>query len=68
MATIRDIALAAGVDKSTVSSVLNGKARQARISLAREAQVIEVVKRMNFRVNLAARATQRGPSDASHFS
>ena len=60
MATIRDIALAAGVDKSTVSCVLNGKARQARISLAREAQVIEVAKRMNFRVNLAARATRRG--------
>jgi len=60
VATIRDIALVAGVDKSTVSCVLNGKARQARISLAREAQVIEVAKQMNSRVNLAARATRRG--------
>lgn len=60
MATLRDIAEAAGVDKSTVSCVLSGKARQARISVAREAQVMDVARRMNFRVNSAARATRQG--------
>lgn len=62
--TLREIAEAVGVDKSTVSLVLSGKARKVRISPAREAQIIEVARQLHFRPNSAARATRSGAFDS----
>ncbi|MEN0020298.1 MAG: LacI family DNA-binding transcriptional regulator, partial [Planctomycetota bacterium] len=60
MASLEDIAAAVGVSKSTVSLVLNGKARKARISEKRIKEITEVANKMNFVPNAAARAIRRG--------
>lgn len=58
--TLEDIAEQTGVDKSTVSKILGGKARKARISRQREAYVMSVAEKLNFRPNAAARAMSEG--------
>ena len=58
--TLEDIAGQTGVDKSTVSKILSGKARAARISREREAYVLSVAEKLNFRPNAAARAMSEG--------
>jgi len=59
--TIRDVAERAGVGKVTVSYVLNGQSRSARISEATERRVIEAALELQYRPNALARmlATQR---------
>jgi LacI family transcriptional regulator len=58
--TMTELARAAGVNQSTVSLVLNGKARQARISEKRARQILELAEKLNYRPNLAARSTRMG--------
>ena len=43
MATIKDIARIANVSPSTVSFVLNGKAREMKVSSATEQRILEIV-------------------------
>lgn len=60
MASLEDIATEVGVSKSTVSLVLNGKARKARISERRIKEITEAADRLNFVPNAAARAIRKG--------
>lgn len=60
MASLEDIANEVGVSKSTVSLVLNGKARKARISEKRIKEITEAAARLNFVPNAAARAIRKG--------
>lgn len=60
MASLEDIAQDVGVSKSTVSLVLNGKARKARISERRIKEITEAAERLNFVPNAAARAIRKG--------
>ena len=43
MATIKDIARIANVSPSTVSFVLNGKAREMKVSPVTEQRILEIV-------------------------
>ncbi|MFN3729521.1 MAG: LacI family DNA-binding transcriptional regulator [Fimbriimonadaceae bacterium] len=61
--TINDVASRAGVGKVTVSYVLNGQSRLARISPETEQRVLDAAKELNYRPNalgrmLATRRTQ----------
>jgi len=56
MATLKDIAHAAEVSVFTVSTVLNGKAKQARISKKRAEEIFRIADRLNYRPHAAARA------------
>jgi LacI family transcriptional regulator len=58
--TIEQISKRAGVAKSTVSLVLSGKARKARISEAMIEHVSRAARELDFRPNSAARATVTG--------
>lgn len=53
--TIRDVAELAGVGKVTVSYVLNGQSRSARISESTEQKVLEAALALNYRPNALAR-------------
>lgn len=59
--TIRDVAELAGVGKVTVSYVLNGQSKTARISEATERKVLDAALSLQYRPNAVARmlATQR---------
>lgn len=56
MATLKDIAEAAEVSVFTVSTVLNGKAKKARISEKRAEEILRIADRLNYRPHAAARA------------
>ncbi|MBN1553985.1 MAG: LacI family DNA-binding transcriptional regulator [Phycisphaerae bacterium] len=61
MATLKDIALKAGVSVNTVSRVLNGKNREIWASSIRRADEIrKCAKELGFRPNAAARMMKRG--------
>jgi LacI family transcriptional regulator len=62
--TLAAIAQEVGVAVSTVSYVLNGKHRQARISAARVEQILAVARQHEYRPNAAAVAMRRGRFDA----
>jgi DNA-binding LacI/PurR family transcriptional regulator len=53
---LKDIAHAAGVDVSTVSTILAGKPKAAHFSEATRHRVHEVARRLNYQPNAAARA------------
>jgi len=53
--TLKDIALRAGVSKSTVSRVLNNKSERHRISQKTEQIVLEAARELNYRPNQLAR-------------
>lgn len=53
--TMRDVADLAGVGQVTVSYVINGRSREARISPETETRVLEAAKELNYRPNAAAR-------------
>jgi len=55
MATIREIAKAAGFSPSTVSIVLSGKADERKISENTKAKILDVAHQLGYRVNVAAR-------------
>ncbi|MDR1718899.1 MAG: LacI family transcriptional regulator [Dysgonamonadaceae bacterium] len=60
--SMQDIADAAGVARSTVSFVLNGKEKEGRISESIAQKVREVAKRMNYQFNAIARSLRTGRS------
>lgn len=55
MATIKDVAKAAGVSPTTVSLIINGKGKDGRISAETEARVYKVMKELNYTPNMSAR-------------
>lgn len=57
MATLLDIAKAAGVSKMTVSNALRGK---ANVSETTRRKIIQTAKALNYQTNLAARALSSG--------
>lgn len=59
---LADIARLAGVSKATVSSVLNGKADQYRISKKTQDKVFMVVREHNYQPNHSAASLRRGRS------
>jgi len=62
--TLAEIAQECGVAISTVSYVLRGKQREARISEARSEQILAVARRLDYRPNAAAVAMRRGRFNA----
>ena len=63
--TIKDVAEAAGVAVSTVSSTLNGKASQRRISPDTQQRVLDAVRRLGYQANPTARNMALGMVPAS---
>ncbi|EAR10662.1 catabolite repressor/activator [Reinekea blandensis] len=59
---IADIARLAGVSKATVSSVLNGKAEQYRISQKTQEKVFKVVREHDYQPNHSAASLRSGKS------
>lgn len=55
MATIKDVAKAAGVSATTVSLILNGKARERRISEGTAARVYTKMQELGYHPNMSAR-------------
>ncbi len=60
--TLKELAALCGLSSATVSDVLNGKARQKRISQATEARVMETARRHGYRANHLAACFRRGQS------
>ncbi len=67
MIRLKDIATAAGASPSTVSLILNGRAREMRISEALVETVRRVAKEMNYRPMAAARAVRSNRSGQIGF-
>jgi len=59
---LQDIASVAGVNVSTVSMVLNGRARERRISEKLEKKIIEVATQLNYKPNILAQSLRSGKS------
>lgn len=55
MAGIREVAELAGVSKSTVSIVINGKSEERKIPPATQEKVIKAMKELNYQINLSAK-------------
>ena len=55
MATIKDVAKLAGVSTATVSLVINGKAKEMKVAEKTRKKVLEAVKTLDYKPNLAAR-------------
>ncbi|THF77826.1 LacI family transcriptional regulator [Cohnella fermenti] len=55
MASIKEIAELANVSSSTVSIILNGKAKEFRISEATQAKVLKVVQELDYKPNISAK-------------
>ena len=76
--TINDVAQEAGVNKATVSLVLNGKWAKARISEGTRQRILDVATRLDYRPSFSARALATGRTfslglvcgdiDSPHFS
>jgi LacI family transcriptional regulator len=60
--SIKDIAREVGVSTTTVSFVLNGKAREKRISNDLKDRIILAAKQLNYRPNQVARGLRTGQS------
>ena len=60
--TLAEIARLAGVSRTTASYVINGKARERRISQTTVDQVMAVVQQHGYRVDAQAAALRRGAS------
>lgn len=58
--SIKDIALEVGVSTTTVSFVLNGKAKEKRISEELRDRILETAARLNYRPNQVARGLRTG--------
>lgn len=61
-AQLQDIANVAGVNVSTVSMVINGRARERRISEKLEKKILEVAKQLNYKPNVLAKSLRSGKS------
>jgi LacI family transcriptional regulator len=60
--SLKQVALAAGVSSSTVSLILNGKARKMRISESLEKKVIRISQKMGYHPNQLAISLRTGKS------
>src|SRR5258707_10245946 len=60
--SLKDIAKLAGVSPSTVSFVLNGKAKQMRISKALAEKITEIAKKEGYHPNQVAVSLRTGKS------
>ena len=60
--SIRDIGKELGISITTVSFILNGKAKEKRISEALTKKVLEFVKEVNFKPNMMAQGLRTGKS------
>lgn len=67
MVTIKDIACEAGVSHPTVSLVLNGKAKQSRISDEVARRICETAKRLGYARNELARSMVTGRNEVIAF-
>jgi LacI family transcriptional regulator len=59
---LKDIASIVGVNISTVSSVLNGKTQERRISEELKDKILKVSQQLNYRPNILARSLRSGKS------
>ncbi len=55
MATIKDVAKAAGVSVTTVSIIMNGKAEERKISAETQERVLDTMRELGYQPNLTAR-------------
>ena len=60
--SIKDIARENGVSITTVSFVLNGKAREKKISVAVTNKILDYIKKINYRPNPIAQSLRTGKS------
>jgi len=67
MVTMQDIATRAGVNKGTVSYILNGKHKQARIGDKICLQVKDIAKELGYQRNELARSVATGKSNVLAF-
>ncbi|MFC4098252.1 LacI family DNA-binding transcriptional regulator [Paenibacillus xanthanilyticus] len=64
MAGQKEIAELAGVSVGTVSLVLNGRAKELRISPATEEKILQAARELDYRPNVSARRLRRSGSDS----
>ncbi|MFW5829295.1 MAG: LacI family DNA-binding transcriptional regulator [Planctomycetota bacterium] len=67
MPSLRDVAKVAGVSTTTVSLVINGRAKEIGIADATVARVQEAVKQLGYRPSYHGRSSIRGRSDTIGF-
>ena len=67
MITMQDIATKAGVSKGTVSYVLNGKHKKARINQETCAKVIAIAESLGYRRNAIAQSMKTGKTNVIGF-
>jgi LacI family transcriptional regulator/LacI family purine nucleotide synthesis repressor len=65
--TLKDVALRAGVNKVTVSVVLNGGSGNTRVSEATSQRIIQVAKELGYHPNALARSLRRKKSQMIGF-
>lgn len=63
LVSIKDIAIKAGVSTTTVSFVLNGKAREKRISEEIEQNILAIAEKLHYRPNPLARGLRTGHTE-----
>lgn len=61
--SLKEVAAASGVSASTVSLILNGKARQMRISETLEKKVVQTARKMGYQPNQLAVSLRTGKSN-----
>lgn len=67
MITIKDIALKAGTSVSTVSIILNGKARERKISPQTEDRVKTTIRELGYQPNLSAKLLRENKQDQKFY-
>lgn len=65
MATIKDVAREAGVSATTVSIIINGKAKERAISEATQKKVYETMRKMGYSPSASARRLRSSEPDLS---
>lgn len=61
--SLQDISESLGISKSTISSVLNGRGDEKRVSKETQEKIIRFASEHNYKPNLLARGLSRGKSD-----
>lgn len=62
--SLKELAAYCGLSSATVSDVINGKARQKRISAKTETRILDAAKRLGYRPNRLAACFRRGQNPA----
>lgn len=65
--TIKDIARSVGASYTTVSLVLNGKAKESRISEALKNKILETAEEMDYKPNILAQNLRKGKTNTIGF-